>query len=352
MDVEQVTAVVLANVSSQFQNSIDNLQARIHQLEQEILRLRAASASTTPLPPTISRPRARLPDPVKFDGKQHRFRVWLPEIKAKLRVDDESIGDATAKFFYVYGCLDPTVQAMVLPQLAIAEQQQSWDYNTILGQLSRVYNNPNEVFEAEEALHAVKQGDQPLPAYIAKFERLLFEAKGQDWPDANKIITFRSGLSSSLRKSLSTQLALPTDYPGYLSVVQQLNRRLFTSPSGFAAAGHAPHATYAPDKMDLSTVNISSVNARARSTSPNQRETLRKQGKCVRCGSNRHWVSSCSVQPFAAATAATATAATATALSPSPPPRPYELETDDEDTDDEGHTDSEEELWRDRPLSP
>jgi hypothetical protein len=350
MDIEQVTAVVLANVSSQFQNSIDNLQARIHQLEQEILRLRiAASASTTfsttPLPPTISRPRARLPDPVKFDRKQHRFRVWLLEIKAKLRVDDESIGDATAKFFYVYGCLDPTVQVMVLPQLAIAEQQKSWDYNTILGQLSRVYNNPNEVFEAEEALHAVKQGDQPLPAYIAKFERLLFEAKGQDWPDANKTITFRSGLSSSLRKSLSTQLALPTDYPGYLSVVQQLNRRLFVSPSGFAAAhAQAAHA-HVSDKMDLSAVNISSVNAiRARSTSPNQRETLRKQGKCVRCGSNRHWMSSCSVQPFAAT--ATATAAAATALSPSPPPRPYELETDDEDTD------SEEELWRDRPLSP
>jgi hypothetical protein len=170
-----------------------------------------------------------------------------------------------------------------------------------------------------------------LPAYIAKFERLLFEAKGQDWPDANKIITFRSGLSSSLRKSLSTQLALPTDYPGYLSIVQQLNRRLFTSPF---AAPHAAHA-HEPDKMDLSAVNISSVNAiRARSTSPNQREALRKQGKCVRCGSNRHWVSSCSVQPFAAATAS------------SPPPRPYELETDDEDTD------SEEELWRDRPLSP
>jgi hypothetical protein len=263
MDAEQITAVVLANVTSQFQNSIDNLQARIHQLEQEILRLRAAaaaSASTSAAAP-ISRPRARLLDPVKFDGKQHRFRVWLPEIKAKLRVDDESIGDATAKFFYVYGCLDPTVQAMVLPQLAIAEQRKSWDYNTILEQLSRVYDNPNKVFEAEEALHAVKQGDQPLSAYIAKFERLLFEAKGQDWPDANKIIAFRSGLSFSLRKNLSTQLALPTDYPGYLSVVQQLNRRLFTSfsSSGFAAAGHAghaaAHATYASDKMDLSTVN-------------------------------------------------------------------------------------------------
>jgi hypothetical protein len=100
--------------------------------------------------------------------------------------------------------------------------------------------------------------------------------------------------------------------------------------------------------MDLSTVNINLVNARARSTSPNQREALRKQGKYICYRSNRYWVSFCSVQFF---TAATTTTAAATVLSPSPPPGPYELETDDKDTDNKGHTDSEEEFWKDRPLS-
>ena len=65
-----------------------------------------------------------------------------------------------------------------------------------------MYDNPNEVFEAEEALHAIKQENQPLPAYITKFERLLFEAQGQNWLDINKIITFRAGLSPALRKDL------------------------------------------------------------------------------------------------------------------------------------------------------
>jgi hypothetical protein len=58
----------------------------------------------------------------------------LPEIKAKLRVDGEAIGDNTARFYYVY------------------EENHGWDYNTILDQLARVYDNPNRVQEAEDAL--------------------------------------------------------------------------------------------------------------------------------------------------------------------------------------------------------
>ena len=45
----------------------------------------------------------------------------------------------------MYGNLESTVQAMVLPQLLYAEKQKSWDYKTILEQLERVNDNPNAV---------------------------------------------------------------------------------------------------------------------------------------------------------------------------------------------------------------
>ena len=67
-------------------------------------------------------------------------------------MDGEAIGDNTAQFYYVYGNLESTVQAMVLPQLSYAEKQKSWDYKTILKQLKRVNNNPNTVQEAKNAL--------------------------------------------------------------------------------------------------------------------------------------------------------------------------------------------------------
>jgi hypothetical protein len=45
---------------------------------------------------------------------------------------------------------------MVLPQLSQAEKAQSWDYNSILDQLARVYDNPNKQSEAEDRLYALK----------------------------------------------------------------------------------------------------------------------------------------------------------------------------------------------------
>ena len=67
-------------------------------------------------------------------------------------MDGEAIRDDIAQFYYIYGNLKSTIQAMVLPQLSYAEKQKSWDYKIIPEQLERVNNNPNAVQEAEDAL--------------------------------------------------------------------------------------------------------------------------------------------------------------------------------------------------------
>ncbi len=48
--------------------------------------------------------------------------------------------------------------------------------------------------EAEDKLYALKQGTDSLSTFITKFERIFYEARGQDWPDVNKISAFRQGL--------------------------------------------------------------------------------------------------------------------------------------------------------------
>jgi hypothetical protein len=198
---------------------------------------------------------------------------------------------------------------MVLPQLSQAEDSNSWDYRTILQQLSRVYDNPNKVQEAEDKLFALKQGTDSVSTYTAKFERVLYEARGQDWPDVNKISTFRNGLSATIRNRLSQQLSLPRTYTEFVRIVQQLAG----SSSSFQGNGsshgrqNAPYSqsnTQKPteDAMDIGYINgieviQPSTSSRARSVSPNQRNQLRKQGRCVRCGSADHWVAKCPLQP-------------------------------------------------------
>ena len=127
--------------------------------------------------------------------------------------------------------LESHVQAIVLPQLSQAEESSSWDYNTILNQLARVYNNPNKVQEAKDKLLSLRQGTNSVPLYISKFERVLYEACSQDWPDINKIFMFRNGLNSTIRGRLNQQLNLPARYPEFVRIVQQLSSRSTTASS-------------------------------------------------------------------------------------------------------------------------
>ena len=58
-------------------------------------------------------------------------------------------------------------------------------------------------------LHEITQGSKSIPAYIAHFERLLFEAGGANWDDSRKISAFRFGLSSTIKNRFAGQLELP-----------------------------------------------------------------------------------------------------------------------------------------------
>ena len=287
------------------------IQAALTELREEVQRQRDEiqrqrdELSTLRSQRLATRPKPCLPDPEKFSGQTHKFDTWLPSIRAKLRVDGEAIGDAIAQFYYVYLNLDSHVQAMVLLQLGYAEEAKEWDYKTILAQLSRVYDNPNKVQEAEDKLFTLKQGTDTIPVYIAKFERVLYEARGQEWPDVNKISTFRNGLGSTLRSRLAQQLNLPRTYAAFIRVVQQLAGRSSSSSSSvplpqpqiLSRPGNGNHHS---DPMELNAIGVSALELfpRARSTSPERRQELREEGRCVRCGSYDHWVKYCQLRPF------------------------------------------------------
>jgi hypothetical protein len=98
----------------------------------------------------------------------------------------------------------------------------------------------------------LKQGNESLHAYIAKFERILYEARGQNWPDVNKISTFRNGLSSTIRGRLSQQLNLPRSYSDFIRVVQQLAGKSSSFPQASTSGNGSGNINSEP--MDLNAV--------------------------------------------------------------------------------------------------
>ncbi|OQD83488.1 hypothetical protein PENANT_c016G07664 [Penicillium antarcticum] len=184
--MEQQLDQLRVAISAEFNDILEGLRGQINALQQETASLRQEQQVQARLslaqsqPRSTSRPKHSLPNPEKFTGSSVKFDTWDVAIRAKLAIDGQAIGDATAQFYYVYLNLDSKVQAMVLPQLAYAKASGNHDYSTILDQLARVYDNPNKVQEAEDRLLNLKQDTDPLAAYIAKFERNLYEAHSHD----------------------------------------------------------------------------------------------------------------------------------------------------------------------------
>jgi hypothetical protein len=250
----------------------------------------------------------------------------------------------------VYDRLESNVQSQVLPQLATAEEAQYWSYQTILDQLARALDNPNKTQEAVDRLHRIEQSPgESVPNYIAKFERMLYEAKGHNWDDDRKIAAFRFGLNSTIKNRLAQQLELPSTYPKFLRAVQKLSSRSGTTPSGSTNTfqQHVPRLSNSAnlsnrngDPMDLSQLDVNlnaldfyeidhkgiatgirhpdpvrlrqetakrqgldlnniEFDSSIRGSKPSEirpsspRQSYKETGACLRCGSFGHWLAHC-----------------------------------------------------------
>jgi len=153
-----------------------------------------------------------------------------------------------------------------------------------------------------------------MATFIAKFERLLYEAKGQNWPDVNRISVFRNALSPTIRNRLAQQLSLPRTYNDFIAIVQQLANRSATAPSSNSNSYTNQNSTRAPiplhrdDPMDISNININSIalepihpyydETHASYASDADRIKRRENNLCVRCGSATHLVEQCKLHPY------------------------------------------------------
>jgi hypothetical protein len=68
-----------------------------------------------------------------------------------------------------------------------------------------------------------QQPDEAFSAYLARFERTLYEAGAHGWPDLAKVSALRAGLGDSIKKKLEVQLTIPDDYTTFVKALHQLS---------------------------------------------------------------------------------------------------------------------------------
>lgn len=219
----------------QLVQQVQSQQVAITNLQQELSSLKTTIVDGL-LAKKDGSTKAKLPDVDKFDGSLAMWEVWLPEIRAKLRLDEQALGGTDdAKFWYIYGRLDKKIQALVAPQLKVAERTRSYDPENLFLQLARLCDNPNAKREAQDKLYSLRQfADQSFNAYLAVFERQLYKAEADSWDDEAKISLIRRQLNDKLKKRIRGQIHVPTDYYAFVKVLQQLDdSNVFQSSSQY-----------------------------------------------------------------------------------------------------------------------
>ena len=218
--------------------------------------------------------------------------------------------------------LEQPQQASVLHLRQSAEDNQSWDPETLFLFFQRLCHNPREGQEAVQRLTGVRQReDESLVAYLARFERLTYEASASSWPDVTRVSTLHRGLRPALRQSLeeSEDSLFSLPYDAYVELMQRYDRRSRQHQprqQPQTRTGHQqPRASAPPvprldpmdtDPIQLNTVRITSSSSR-RSSSRSPRRSLSsltaadrradrlEHDLCLCCGSDKHWISACPV---------------------------------------------------------
>jgi hypothetical protein len=211
-------------------------------------------------------------------------------MKAKLKVDGLAIGGSDSQLYYIYSSLDSNVQAMVLPFVRKAEKSNEWDVIGLIQHLERIFDDPNKVKKAGQRLRELDQRQTAVSKYVAKFERTLYEANADTWPDDAKITALTGGLNKEAKQRLNAQLNLPTKYNDFVRVLLTLEGQYDTRNDTRHTEQQGSNAMEWEKTTILQGKTAPAVN-------PAQRQEWRNQGKCVRCGSSSHWVQRCKYQP-------------------------------------------------------
>lgn len=289
----------------QLQQELQNQRVEIQSLRMDLNASRAdVQYLQTQLLSKTPMFKPRLPDPPRFDGKPYTLRTWLPSIRAKLRSDQLTGADA---FDYVWDRLEQSQQASILHLRQSAEETQSWDPEVIFSFFQRLCHNPREQQEALQRFSSVRQReDESLIAYLARFERLTYEADATTWPDISRVTTLHRGLRSILRQTLeeSNDSLFILSYDEYIELVQSVDRRTRRSqPAQKLPQNLTQNSRTEPMDMDPVQVNALHVptptssftpsSTRSRSSSPDRRSFRLKNNLCLYCGSQDHWIADC-----------------------------------------------------------
>lgn len=262
----------------------------------------------TPLENNEKRPKARLPNPDKFDGTDlAAYSQFEGTLRAKLAFDGLAIGGESERIWYAFGRLTGSAAVRIYPWMESAQLRGAFSVEGLFEQMRTAFQDPRRKQKALADLNRVKQGSRPLNDFLAKFDQMILEAQAWSWDDDTKKACLKAALSTKL---VLAMVGIPENesYEGYCSQLRMTSDQMeeaadLTARSQawkkrrtvFADQDRQKQSSQHEDKMDWQpTVSTAATRAKdPRWGSSDEVARRRREGLCLRCGKEDHRVRDC-----------------------------------------------------------
>jgi hypothetical protein len=245
--------------------------------------------------------REQLPKPPEFAGKRSEFRSWLTQIYAKLTTDKAHESESV-RFWYIHSRLRGDALTQVEPWVNAVHQNNQHSVDGLVEQLRAAYDDAQAAERASGKLTVMRQEDKPFAVFLAEFDRTILEAGGLTWADQVKKTFLNNCLSKELKTAL-VPVTAPTVYRDYCSLLHTISSKLEALQDNKPRTTPqftTPETVPAPDVMDWAPTPIQVATARTKRAQWVERDVIQKrreEERCLRCGEEGHFVSSCSLLP-------------------------------------------------------
>ncbi|KAI0997326.1 hypothetical protein K3495_g10859 [Podosphaera aphanis] len=231
-----------------------------------------------------------------FRGDRSEWISWRTEAQTKLRTDGSAIGNDLEQFGYLYMHLQTGAQRRI----------QHW-YNLCLKlktncnpiaffeRAESTFGDPNEKKNARTLLSALEQGkNETFFDFITKFEELLAQAGGKEWPQDVQVNALEDSLNGEMTSRLiSYRLDAPSYYT-FRAVCLSIDAKLQAMRMRSRISSQAPAGGNASRNAGNSEARGSGRDReRAPWASAEERERRRQAGLCLRCGGASHMQKGC-----------------------------------------------------------
>jgi hypothetical protein len=251
------------------------------------------------------RPKHSLSHPDKYDGEDRMaYPAFKGYLRAKLRIDQQAIGDEPELVWYAFGRLTGKAADRIFPWMELMEQRgEPLRVTAFMEQLDAAFCDPQTAQRALEWVNNKQQGRTPFRDFLQEFEQKLLEAGGWEFSDGIRKGYLKAALNLDIKTELVAQ-AEPDSYAEYVNLVRRTSdnldeiKRLRGRRKGWGSTPTQPnHPRDADDPMEWEPTPRTSSSRQVKWVSKEVLKDRREKQQCIRCGSGDHFASQCSLGP-------------------------------------------------------